>query len=393
MPWKETHVMDERLKFLAEYLQGEWTMSELCRAYGISRPSGYALVARYQREGAAGLRDRSRARHRHPNQTPAAIAEKVIQLRQAHPRWGPRKLRGRLVRQEPGVSWPAPSTIGALLTRHGLVSARRLVRRTPQGPSDRSARLQGPNDVWCADFKGWFRTGDGRRCEPLTISDEFSRFLVTCHAVARPDGPHTVPLFERAFCEYGLPRVIRTDNGAPFASRGVGGLSRLAVWWIKLGIRPERIDPGQPQQNGRHERMHRTLKHEVASPPCASWPAQQRALEAFRQQYNFERPHQALDNATPSDHYVRSPRAYPTRPVLEYPGHYEVRRVRSNGELRLRGQLHFLGEALSGELVGLERVDDRWWHIHFGPIPLATFDDFTRSLRREPPRTAPPDAP
>ncbi len=393
MPWKETHVMDERMKFIADYLEGEWNMSDLCRAYGISRPSGYELVARYKGEGPQGLQDRSRARHRHPNQTAAEIAEKVIELRKAHPRWGPRKLRGRLARKEPGVIWPAPSTIGELLKRQGLVSARRQVRRTPRVPINRRAQLQGPNDIWCADFKGWFRTGDGRRCEPLTITDEFSRFLLTCHAVERPDGEHTYPLFERAFCEYGLPLAIRTDNGSPFASRGVGGLSRLAVWWIKLGIRPERIDPGKPQQNGRHERMHRTLKQEIASPPCSSWQAQQRALEDFRQQYNFERPHQALDNTTPSDHYSSSTRSYPNRHVIEYPSHYVVRRVRSNGEIRMRGQLHFLGEALSGELVGLERADDRYWHIHFGPIPLATFDHFSRSLRRQPPISTPIDAP
>lgn len=391
MPWKETHVMDERMKFIAEYLKGEWTMSELCRAYGISRPTGYELVSRYQAEGPEGLRDRSRARHRHPNQTAAEIAEKVIELRKAHPRWGPRKLRGRLMLREPEAGWPAPSTIGALLKRHGLVSARRQVRRTPRSAIDRAAQLQGPNDVWCADFKGWFRTGDGRRCEPLTITDQFSRFLLTCHAVERPDSEHTLPLFERAFCEYGLPRAIRTDNGSPFASRGVGGLSRLAVWWIKLGIRPERIDPGKPQQNGCHERMHRTLKQEVASPPRSSWQAQQRALEDFRHEYNFERPHEALENLTPSHHYSSSTRPYPNRHLIEYPDHYVVRRVRSNGQIRMRGQLHFLGEALTGELVGLDRVDDRNWHIHFGPVPLATFDDFTRTLRRHPPITDPID--
>lgn len=379
--------MDERTKFVAEYLQGEWTMSELCRAYGISRPTGYKLISRYQAEGPGGLRDRSRARRRHPNQTPAEIAEKVIGLRKTHPRWGPIQLRSRLQRGEPEVNWPAPSTIGTLLQRHGLVSRRRRVQRTPPSLLGRSQGQLGPNDLWCADFKGWFRTGDGRRCEPLTITDQYSRFLLSCHAVERPDGEHTFALFERAFCEYGLPLAIRTDNGAPFATRGVGGLSRLAVWWIKLGIRPERIEPGKPQQNGRHERMHRTLKQEVASPPCSSWPAQQQALEHFRDDYNFERPHQALGNTTPAENYSCSSRSYPTREVIAYPGHYLVRRVRSNGEIKMRGQLHFLGEALSGELVGLDRVDDRYWHIHFGPVPLATFDDFTRKLRRQPPLT------
>ena len=299
MPWKETQVREERLKFIAAYLEGEWTMSELCRAYGISRPTGYEVLARYQAHGLDGVRERSRAAQHHPNQMAPALAEQVVQARHAHPRWGPRKLRAWMARKQPDVPWPAPSTIGTLLTRHGLVAPRRRVRRTPAagGPGATGA---GPNDVWCADFKGWFRTGDGRRCEPLTISDECSRFLLTCRAVERPDWEHTYPLFHRAFCAYGVPRAIRTDNGPPFASRGVGGLSRLALWWIKLGIRPQRIAPGKPQQNGRHERMHQTLKQAVARPPRASWPAQQRALEAFRHEYNYERPHEALHLAPPA---------------------------------------------------------------------------------------------
>ena len=273
MPWKETQVMEERLKFIAAYLDGEWTMSELWRAYGISRPTGYEVLARYQAHGLDGVRERSRAAQHHPNQMAPALAEQVVQARHAHPRWGPRKLRAWMARKQPDVPWPAPSPIGTLLTRHGLVAPRRRVRRTPAagGPGATGA---GPNDVWCADFKGWFRTGDGRRCEPLTISDECSRFLLTCRAVERPDWEHIYPLFHRAFCAYGVPRAIRTDHGPPFASRGVGGLSRLALWWIKLGIRPQRIALGKPQQNGRHERMHQTLKQAVARPPRAEWPAQ-----------------------------------------------------------------------------------------------------------------------
>ena len=271
MPWKEIQVMEERLKFIAAYLEGEWTMSELWRAYGISRPTGYEVLARYQAHGLDGVRERSRAAQHHPNQMAPALAEQVVQARHAHPRWGPRKLRAWMARKQPDVPWPAPSTIGTLLTRHGLVAPRRRVRRTPAagGPGATGA---GPNDVWCADFKGWFRTGDGRRCEPLTISDECSRFLLTCRAVERPDWEHTYPLFHRAFCAYGVPRAIRTDHGPPFASRGVGGLSRLALWWIKLGIRPQRIAPGKPQQNGRHERMHQTLNQAVARPPAPRGP-------------------------------------------------------------------------------------------------------------------------
>ena len=224
-----------------------------------------------------------------------------------------------------------------------------------------------------------------RRWPPLTISDECSRFLLTCRAVERPDWEHTYPLFHRAFCDYGVPRAIRTDNGPPFASRGVGGLSRLALWWIKLGIRPQRIAPGKPQQNGRHERMHQTLKQAVARPPRASWPAQQRALEAFSHEYNYERPHEALHLTPPADHYVPAPHSYPRPLGVHYPVHYVVRRVRTNGEIKWRGQRHFLSEVLCGELVGLTQAIDRYWHIYFGPVPLATMDDCTQHLRREPP--------
>jgi len=374
--------MEERLRFIGEYLDGEWNMTELCLSYGISRQTGYKLVARYREQGIDGLKDRSRAPHRHPNQMAKEVARQLVAAREAHPRWGPRKLRAWLVRKSPKTQWPVPSTIGTLLEREGLVSRRRRVRRTPpctQALSDAGA----PNDVWAADFKGWFRTGDGQRCEPLTISDSFSRFLLTCRAVSHPDWTCTYPLFHRAFCEYGLPGVIRTDNGPPFASRGIGGLSRLSIWWIKLGIRPERIARGQPQQNGRHERMHETLKQETACPPRATWRAQQRALQQFQEEYNFERPHEALNNATPAEHYTVSPRSYPRRLDLDYPDDYVVRHVRTNGEIRWGGELHFLGEALCGEFVGLKQVTDRYWRIHFGSLPIATMDDHTNQLLRE----------
>jgi transposase InsO family protein len=374
--------MEERLKFIGAYLESEWSMTDLCRAYGISRQTGYELVRRYRAQGMDGLKDRWRAPHRHPNEMAREVAERLVAAREAHPRWGPRKLRAWLARKKPKTQWPAPSTIGTLLKREGLVSARRRVRRTPpcSGPLSDAATA---NDVWGADFKGWFRTGDGQRCEPLTISDAFSRFLIACRAVARPNWTHTYPLFHRAFCDYGLPRVIRTDNGPPFASRGVGGLSRLSIWWIKLGIEPERIEPGQPQQNGRHERMHLTLKQETACPPRGARRAQQRAFQQFQEEYNFERPHEALANATPAQYYTASPRSYPRRLKVEYPDHYVIRRVRSNGEIKWGGELHFLGEALYGEPVGLEQVSDRYWRIYFGPLQLATMDDHTNQLLRE----------
>jgi transposase InsO family protein len=381
MPWKETHVMEERLKFIGAYLEGDWSMTELCWAFGVSRQTGYALIARYTDLGLDGLSDSSRAAHRHPNQTPAEVAKMLLAARRAHPRWGPRKLIGWLERRHPGGKWPVRSTVGALLKRHGLVHPRRRVRRTPPHPGP-LGELAGPNDVWCADFKGWFRTGDGQRCDPLTITDGFSRFLIGCQTVRRQDWAHAYPVFHKAFREYGLPRAIRTDNGSPFATRGAGGLSRLAIWWIKLGIVPERIEPGQPQQNGRHERMHQTLKQETARPPRATRRAQQRAFGKFQLEYNCERPHEALGNATPAQFYQPSQRRYPRPLRVEYPPHYEVRQVRTSGEIKWRGQLHFLGQALCGEPVGLEQVDDRYWRIYFGPTPLATMDDQRRRLLR-----------
>ena len=381
MPWKETHVMEERLKFIGAYLEGDWSMTELCRAFGVSRQTGYELIARYTEIGLDGLKDRSRAPRRHPNETSAEVAKMLLAARRAHPRWGPRKLIGWLERRHPAVNWPAASTVGTLLKRHGLVHARRRVRRTPPHPGP-LGELAGPNDVWCADFKGWFRTGDGQRCDPLTITDGFSRFLIGCRAVWRQDWEHTYPVFHKAFRDYGLPRAIRTDNGSPFATRGAGGLSRLAIWWIKLGIVPERIEPGQPQQNGRHERMHQTLKQETARPPRATRSAQQRAFRKFQLEYNCERPHEALGNATPAQFYEPSPRRYPRPLRIDYPPHYEVRQVRTSGEIKWRGELHFLGQALCGEPVGLEQIDDRYWRIYFGPLPVATMDDHRRCLLR-----------
>src|SRR5712692_4809102 len=293
MPWKTSSVMEEKLRFVFEYDASERTMTELCQHYGISRETGYIWLRRYRATGVAGLVERSRAAQRHPHQTPEDIERMVLDLRQAHMRWGPRKLKRVLQRDEPGRVWPATSTIGALLQREGLVVARR--KRTRTAPySAPLAHADEANRVWCADFKGWFRTGDGERIDPLTISDAYSRYLLRCQAVEKTDTQRARAIFEAAFREYGMPAAIRTDNGAPFATRALAGLSRLAVWWIKLGIVPERIEAGHPEQNGRHERMHRTLKQETADPPAANRRKQQRALDRFRQEYNEVRPHEAL---------------------------------------------------------------------------------------------------
>ncbi len=312
MPWKASSVMEEKLRFVLEYEREEQTMTELCESFGIARETGYVWLRRYRQSGWAGLAELNRRAERHPNQTPGEIEQQVLELRQAHMRWGPRKLKRVLERDEAGRRWPAASTIGEMLKREGLVVARKKRRKTAPYSAP-LAHADGPNRVWCADFKGWFRTGDGARIDPLTISDAHSRYLLRAQAVAKTDTARVQATFEAAFRQYGLPQAIRTDNGAPFASTAIAGLSRLAVWWIKLGIVPERIEAGHPEQNGRHERMHRTLKQEVAMPPAEDRRAQQRALQEFRQEYNEVRPHEALGMQTPASVYEPSERAIQPR--------------------------------------------------------------------------------
>jgi transposase InsO family protein len=302
--------MDERMRFVVAASEDEAVMSEICAEFGVSRQTGYKWLARYRLEGVDGLKERSRAPLSHGRSRAEAVVSAALALRERYPTWGPKKLRKKLAERLPGVEPPARSTIGDWLRKEGMTQARRLRRRCPPSASPFVA-VDAPNAVWCADFKGWFRTGDRQRCDPLTISDAMSRYLLRCEAVARPDGAHVRPVFEAAFCEFGLPLAIRSDNGPPFASTGAGGLSRLSVWWIKLGVQPERIEPGKPQQNGRHERMHRTLNAETASPPAAALAEQQRRFDAFRALYNDERPHEALDFETPARLYRVSERAYP----------------------------------------------------------------------------------
>jgi putative transposase len=334
MPWKETCAMDERIKFVAEHLRQERSLSELCRCYGISRPTAYKWLECYALHGLAGLLEKSRAPKQHPNRTPVAIEERIIAMRQRHPLWGPRKLLVRLEKEGPQQRWPATSTVGEILKRHGLTRARRIRRHTPgyEGPRHPGIRS---NDIWAADFKGWFQTGDDCRVEPLTISDWVSRYLLCCHRPESITYWHVRPLFERSFREYGLPWAVRTDNGPPFASVGLGGLTRLSVWWVRLGIWPERIRPGHPEENGRHERIHKTLKEAVAQPPQATLQAQQEAFDRFRHEYNELRPHESLGMQTPAECYRPSERRYPERlPEIEYGPGVEVRRVRSNGQIK-----------------------------------------------------------
>ena len=374
MPWKASSVVEERTRFVLDYERGLSSMAELCRSYGISRETGYVWWRRYGGEGLEGLRDRSRAPHEPGNRTPEQIEAMVLELRREHMRWGPRKLKWVLEQAEPGMQWPAASTIGALLAREGLAMARKKRHRVPPYTQPFAAANQS-NRVWCADFKGWFRTGDGARIDPLTITDAHSRYLLRCQAVEKTDTERVQAIFAAAFGEYGLPEAIRSDNGAPFAARAVNGVSRLSLWWMKLGIRPERIQAGHPEQNGRHERMHRTLKQETASPPAATARAQQRAFDRFRRDYNELRPHEALAMQPPAAVYLSSPRVYPGRTrEPEYDLAFKVRRVQQQGQFRWKSERVFLGTVFEGERVGLLPRDDRYYTIYFGQFPIACLD-------------------
>lgn len=389
MPWKVSGVVEKRKQFVEEWLSESWTMTELCARHGISRQAGYNTVSRYQREGWRGLEEQSRAPHRHPNQTAPAIEEQIVALRHQHMRWGPRKLKVVLERQEPEVGWPAASTMGELLRREGLVMARKKRRRVDPYTAPFAA-ADAPNRVWCGDFKGWRRTQDGARIDPLTISDACSRYLLRCQAVDKTDTARVQGIFEAAFREYGLPEAIRTDNGAPFASRAIAGLSRLAVWWMKLGIVPERIQPAHPEQNGRHERMHGTLQRETMNEMAANRRTQQRRFDQFRREYNQERPHQALGMQTPASCYCASLRQFPARVrEPEYGSSMLVRRVHLRGQFSWKHQDVFLSETLIGERIALQAIDDRWYTIYFAEFALADFDSHTRSVHRfRPERTS-----
>ena len=383
--------MEEKLRFVFSYERDEESMKALCERFGISRETGYVWLRRYRQGGPEALLELNRAPARHPNQTPAGLEEAVLELRQAHMTWGPKKLKRILKRDQPGRAWPATSTIGEMIKRAGLVVAAKKRRRT-EPYTEPLAHAAESNRVWCADFKGWFKSGDGSRIDPLTITDAYSRYLLRSQAVAKTDTERVRAIFEAAFREYGLPEAIRTDNGAPFASSAVGGLSRLAVWWIKLGIVPERIEAGHPEQNGRHERMHRTLKLDLR--PAVDWRGQQRELDRFRQDYNQVRPHEALGMQTPAARYEPSPRAYPTRlSEVEYPSTMLVRTVKTHGHFRWKQQDIFLSEVLWGEPVGLLPVDRGCYTVYFANVPVAGFDPrlgTTYRLPKPTPRRAVP---
>lgn len=380
MPWQGVSPVDLRLAFVRGYLTTMSSMTELCDQFGISRKSGYKWVERYDHQGRPGLLDRSRRPHHSPRATDTDVVTRLCDARRQHPRWSARKLLVVLRRRHPTLRWPAPSTGCALLKAHGLVRARRQRHRV-RAPAAPLAPITAPNEVWTTDFKGEFRTGDGVYCYPLTVRDGFSRYVLRCDALTTKATGPVRERFECAFREYGLPARIRSDNGEPFAGTGLTRLSRLAVWWIRLGILPERIAPGRPEQNGSHEQFHRVLKADTARPPAANAAAQQRRFRDFCREYNEERPHEALQDRPPASRYRSSPRPFPARvPPIDYPGYLEVRRVSRVGKVSWRGRSLYLTQVLGGEDVAFDEVDDGVWLVYFGAVRLARFDERTRTL-------------
>lgn len=380
MPWEETNTMTERMKFISDFENGEETLAELCRQYGIQRRIGYKWLKRFDELGPAGLSDRARAPRTHPNQTPDKMVRRILKVRGDHPLWGPAKIEAKLAMQYPHDKPPVASTIGEILKHEGLTRPRKKRRRTPLHDKP-LAHAEASNDVLSMDFKGWFRTADGERIDPLTVVDNYSRYALCCQALDKCDGDHVQAVLARMFREYGLPRAMRSDNGAPFASHAIAGLSRLSVWLIKLGITVERIPPATPSANGRQERFHLTLQQHTAEPPQATRRAQQREFRRFCHEYNEERPHQALGQRTPASVYRPSLREYPARlPAVEYPTAYERRKVGKIGEIYWRGNRLFVSEVLTGEQVGLEAIDDGIYRVWFGPLELGRFDERKRKI-------------
>jgi putative transposase len=377
--------MTEREHFINDYLTEVYSVSELCRRYRISRKTGYKWINRYL--ASCELEDRSSRPHHSPRAVVAWLEDTIVQARKQRPRWGPQKLRAAMLRANPKADLPSVSTFALILRRNGLVRPRRRRRSTPPC-STPLAHAKHPNALWCIDFKGHFAVGS-TRCYPLTITDAFSRYLVACVALTRPDGKQVRRAMEAVFEEFGLPDAIRSDNGTPFASTGVAGISQLSAWWWKLGIRHERIEPGKPQQNGSHERMHLTLKQETAMPPRSSNRAQQRAFDRFRKDYNHDRPHQALGGNVPGDYYERSPRRLPVpswgKPFT-YPAHFETAKVSKLGYLQWNGRSAFVSSALAHETLGLDWKDQLGWDVYFGTMHLGSLRRGLRGgLRFTPP--------
>jgi transposase InsO family protein len=375
MAWHEVAPMEERIRFVLQATREEIGFAELCRQFGISRKTGYKWLARYRAWGLEGVQELSRRPRTRPRCVPTEVVTLLLRERQRHGSWGPKKLRAVLATKYGIRPVPAASTLGTLLRRHGLTRTPR--RRRPVSQPERTTRTAPtrPNEVWAADFKGWFRTGDGQRCDPLTISDLYSRYVLACRLVGGPRLGEVRPVFRQIFRRFGLPEVLRVDNGPPFGSRGVCGLSTLSAWWLQCGIRVEFIEPGHPEQNGGHERMHRTLKAETTRPPAATPRAQQVRFDGWRREFNQERPHEALGMQRPAQRYVRSGRRYTDHPAPPvYPAHYHRRRIKGPGVIKWRNQLRYIGEALRGMVVGLVEVGDEQYDVYFGALRLGRLE-------------------
>jgi putative transposase len=381
MPWKEELLMDQKTQFVSEYLRDSLSFTELCQRYHISRKTGYKWIARYEVEGLSGLADRSRRPHSSPDQTPEALRLAIIEARRRHPSWGAKKLLKLLEREDPHSRWPSRWTVCEILKREGLI--RQKTRRRKVGhPGRPTSIVMAPNELWCVDFKGQFKTRDGRYCYPLTVTDSYSRYLIGCRGLLSTETLGAKDVFANLFRKYGLPAAIRSDNGTPFASTALARLSELSVWWIRLGIRPELIEPGKPQQNGQHERMHRTLKAETTRPPASNLNQQQGLFNRFVREYNEIRPHEGIKLHTPASLYEASRRVLPKEiPPLVYPAHFETRLVSKNSGSRWNSQWVAVSHTCAGLHVGLEQVDHGLWDVYLGPVKLGRL--LEESLRIE----------
>lgn len=383
MPWQESDCCKARRQFLNAWLTSCYSMTHLCDTFEISRKTGHKWVNRFKAEGMNNLEDRSRARHHQAHRTPAEIIQALIDTKLSFPDWGPRKVIHYLKNTRPQTTWPAHSTAGDILARQGLVKHRG--NRRYKSPA-RTAPLKhatASNRVWSVDFKGDFLLGDGKRCYPLTVFDNYSRYLLECKGLYAARTAPVITTFDRLFREYGLPDHVRSDNGSPFASTRIGGLSRFGLWLLKRGITPERIQPGQPQENGRHERFHRSLKAAVCAPPKGNLSAQQRAFNRYQFEYNQYRPHESLNDTPPALHYTPSARTYTGKESdFKYPDNYEVRKVRADGNIKWHRAPIYVANLLAGEFIGFEQIDDSCWMVYLSTVKLGILDERQKKIIR-----------
>jgi len=392
MPWNETHIMDQKVQMISDHITGNYCPTELSRIYGISRKTVYKWINRYTQDPQQGLADRCRAPYTRPNAVPDPVKQTIIETKLKYPHLGPKKVMLYLRRQFPNQYWPVHSTAGAILARAGLVRRRR--RKARVAPNAMPfASCDAPNSVWSADYKGDFKLGDRSRCYPLTVSDNYSRYLFACQGLPNTRYELARAVFERLFYQYGLPQAIRIDNGSPFASTAFGGLSRLSAWWVRLGIRPERIEKGKPNQNGRHERMHRSLKQGAINPARYSIKAQQKAFEQYRQEYNNIRSHESLKNQVPADVYRLSNRPMPSKLAgIAYAPEFRVRKVRQKGDVKWQGQKFYLSQVLAKQAIGFKQTSENRWSVYYSFYLLGYWNQRKQKLEPVKPinRTSPP---